>query len=107
MEGCGYRDLTPQFDELGVQIVGVSFDAPATNQTWAEREAFGFELWTDADRTLALTYGAATSAGQGSARRITVLLDEEGDLWLEYPSVSTGTHPGEVLEDVQQLLGTE
>jgi len=63
-----------------------------------------FELWTDDDRDLALTYGAATSPTQGGARRVTVLLDTDGEVWLEYPAVVAGTHPGEVLQDVQLLL---
>lgn len=82
----------------------MSFDDPETNQAWAEYHGMTFDLWTDADRSLALAYGAATTPTANSARRRTVLLDENGDLWLEYPVVFTGTHPGEVLEDVQLLL---
>lgn len=84
--------------------MGVSFDDPSTNLQWAQQEGFTFELWTDTDRTLALTYGAATSANQAYANRITVLLDADGDVQLEYlDHISVGTHPGRVLEDCQQL----
>jgi hypothetical protein len=37
---------------------------------------------------------------------MTVLLDENGDLLLEYPVSSIGTHPGEVLSDCQAIWGT-
>lgn len=86
--------------------MGVSFDEPATNLAWAQEEGFDFELWTDTDRTLALTYGAATSASQSYANRITVLLDASGDVQLQYlDHISVGTHPQRVYEDCQQLYG--
>jgi peroxiredoxin len=88
-----------------VQIIGVSFDDPATNLAWAQAEGFGYGLWSDEDRELALYYGAATSPNQAFASRVTVLLDEQGELLLEYPSVLTGTHPGEVLSDCLALWG--
>lgn len=89
-----------------MQIVGVSFDAPAKNQAWAEDEGFAFDLWSDDARVLALTYGAADSATQSAASRITVLLDPLGDLALEYTSgISVGTHPSDVLADCQVLWG--
>lgn len=86
-------------------IVGVSFDEPEVNQAWAEEEGFAFELWTDDDRTLALTYGAATRPDQAAPSRKTFILDAEGDLVLVYDSVGVSAHPQEVLEDCQLLFG--
>ena len=83
----------------------MSFDAPQKNQAWAEDEGFAFELWTDADRTLALTYDAATRADQAFAERVTKVLDADGDLVLEYEKVKVGTHPGQVLADCEKLFG--
>lgn len=106
VEGCGYRDLKPQFDALGVQIVGVGFNPPDEMQAWAEHEGFTYELWTDTDRTLALTYGAAKREEQPSPSRITMLLDAEGRLLLEYTgAIDTGTHPKDVLADCEALFG--
>ena len=106
VEGCGYRDLKAQFDALGVQIVGVGFNPPEAMQAWAEDEGFTYELWTDTDRTLALTYGAAKRPDQSSPSRITMLLDAEGRLLLEYVgAIDTGTHPNDVLTDCEALFG--
>jgi peroxiredoxin Q/BCP len=88
-----------------VQIIGVSFDTPAENQAWALDEGFEFDLWSDADRVLAMHYGAASSPTQGSASRVTRLLDEDGYVVLEYAVSSVGTHPFQVLEDVEALWG--
>lgn len=88
-----------------MQIVGVSFDDPDTNRAWADREGFGFELWTDDDKTLALYYGAASSPSAGFASRVTKILDASGTLVLEYEVSSIGTHPAQVLEDCIALFG--
>jgi peroxiredoxin Q/BCP len=88
-----------------VEIIGVSFDSPEENQSWAAGEGYQYELWTDESRTLALTYGAASSESASIASRITVLLDAEGNLALTYAVSDIGTHPALVLEDCQTLFG--
>ncbi|MCB9681890.1 MAG: peroxiredoxin [Alphaproteobacteria bacterium] len=105
-EGCGYRDLYDDFTALGVHIVGVSFDSPAENQRWAERQSFPFELWSDVDRDLALYYGAARTATQGTASRVTRVLAPDGRVLLTYDSVRVGVHPQQVLDDVTAIFGT-
>jgi len=83
----------------------VSFDTPTENEDWADDEGFLFDLWSDTYRDLALYYGAATSVTQGSASRVTKILDADGDLVLEYASISVGTHPAQVLADCEILFG--
>ncbi|MSQ02631.1 MAG: redoxin domain-containing protein [Myxococcales bacterium] len=90
---------------MGVHIVGVSFDRPSANQAWAEDQSYLFELWTDDDKTLAITYGAAADVSAIWADRLTMLLDAEGVLLVEYQQVSVGTHPAQVLEDCQAIFG--
>lgn len=106
MEGCGYRDRQTEFDALGVTIVGVGLDEPEDNLAWAEREGFLFELWTDDDRALGVTYGALTGERDGSVARVTMLLDADGALLLTYTEFADiGTHPADVLEDCEVLFG--
>ena len=89
-----------------MEIVGVGLDTPSTNQSWAEDEKFQFELWTDDDKTLGVTYGALTSTSDGSVKRVTMLLDEKGELLLEYTDhIDVGTHPDDVLSDCEILFG--
>ena len=93
---------------MGVQIVGVSTASPGDLQAWAEDEGFQYELWQDDSRgSLASRYGA-DDGWFGSYSRITVLLDAQGRLLLEYNEISDfspGAHPGEVLSDCQQIFG--
>lgn len=61
-------------------------------------------MWTDTDKTLALAYGAASSANQRTADRVSVLLDGDGTLLLEYLDVAVSNHPAEVLADCRILF---
>lgn len=85
--------------------MGVSFDPPGRNRNWAEEEGFQFELWTDDDVTLALTYGAASSDSAPYAQRVTVVLGPDGEHLLEYAVSDFGTHPAQVLDDCTALFG--
>jgi len=89
---------------LGIAIIGVGFDSPEEIAEWVEEEGFQYEMWTDTEKTLALTYGSAESSATSMPERMTFLLDEEGSLLLEYrENINFGTHPAEVLADCQQL----
>lgn len=89
-----------------MRVVGVSFAGPDVNARWTESQRFGFPIWTDQEKTLALHYGAVSSPGAAFPKRITKVLDASGTLVLEYVSdVDVGTHPEEVLEDCRVLFG--
>ncbi len=75
------------------------------NQSWAEEQGYLFDLWTDEDKTLAITYGAAADESAIWADRLTMLLDAEGVLLVEYEQVSVATHPAKVLEDCEAIFG--
>jgi len=89
---------------LGVEVVGVSFDAPATNAVFKLNEQFQFPLWSDTERALAINYGAASSKSAFIANRVTVVLDDKGRWILNYPTVNPSTHPAEVLSDLKAIL---
>src|SRR5690349_14121281 len=57
-EGCGFRDYKAELDKKGVQILGISFDAPAKNAAFVEKYHFCFPLLSDVDRKVGLAYGA-------------------------------------------------
>lgn len=81
-------------------IVGVSFGKPEKAARWVENQSYPFEVWSDTDKVLARALGA----GDGmTPKRITAVLDARGKVVLVYPEVSVGTHPGDVLADVQAL----
>lgn len=89
-----------------MRIIGVSLDAPEKNAEWRERRGYGFELWSDTLRQLALYYGAVRHAEAHTAARVTRVLDAEGGLALEYGvGLGIAAHPQQVLDDVRTLVG--
>jgi len=88
-----------------VQIIGVGFGTPSTQQSWKEQEGFQYEIWSDSDKTLAVYYGAASGKTALFPTRVTKVLDAGGNLILEYLSVSPSGHPQDVLSDCQQIFG--
>ena len=87
--------------------MGVGWNEPSENQSWAEDEDYEYEIWSDDDKTLALYYEAIKSEITPIPGRVTVILDEKGKLLLEYRAgTGDASHPQEVLEDCQALFGS-
>jgi len=99
-EGEGLRDQYASFQSKGVEILGVSFDDPATNAKFVAVEAFPYRLLSDPQRTLAVAVGAADSADQPVARRISYLVGPDGKVVRAYDSVTPASHAGQVLKDL-------
>ena len=86
----------------------MSFNGPNKNANWVENENFAYEVWSDSNKTLALYYGSVKGKLAPIPGRITVILDAEGKLILEYrEGTSSGNHPQEVLEDCQAIFGAD
>jgi peroxiredoxin len=88
-----------------VVIVGVSFSGPAFNANWVENQGYQYEIWSDDDRDLSLYYGAIASSIALFPNRVTRVLNENGELVMEYNNVNVNTSPAEVLEDCEVLFG--
>jgi len=74
--------------------------------SWAADEGFQYEVWTDDNRTLSMHYGAIDSKDAFLPDRVTMLLDGDGELVLEYvEDVAFGTHPEEVYQDCLAIFG--
>lgn len=108
MEGQGFRDRAPEFEELGAQILGISYDPPEAQRAFAEKEGFAFRLLSDVDRTVSAAYGTRRPDDHERAatpRRFTYLIDPEGRVAKAYVVRDVGGHPSEVLEDLRGLAG--
>jgi thioredoxin-dependent peroxiredoxin len=83
---------------LNAQILGISFDPVKANAAFAAKEGFPFPLLSDEKREAGLAYGACDSREARTARRISYVIDEKGEIAAAYPSVSPATHPREVMD---------
>ena len=76
---------------------------------FAEEHGFGYSLLCDVDRTVGRLYGAERGADEhypDFPKRITYLIDPNGDIAKVYEVTDPGGHPDEVLADLRALTGT-
>jgi thioredoxin-dependent peroxiredoxin len=100
LEGRGFRDHQSYFDENNIRVVGLSFDSPDDNASFASRYEFGFPLLSDSDHAVAIAYGACSGADARYPERMSFLIDERGTIERVYPQVDPRDHPAKVLADV-------
>lgn len=92
------RDRRAEFDELGVQPVGISRDSPYTHIAWTQALDLNFGLLSDfnGEAVRAFGIGFEFRGFRDVARRSAFLVDQEGvirDAWAyetgEVPDVET------------------
>ncbi|MFN9304567.1 MAG: redoxin domain-containing protein [Planctomycetota bacterium] len=96
-QGCGLRDAFADFIDRGCVVLGVSFDAAAANDAFAQKHGFPFPLLCDGDRKLALAYGAAETAEAKVARRVAALIGPDGKVVQYWSKVDPATFAAQVL----------
>lgn len=103
-EGCALRDSYADFQKLGVEVLGASFDDPKDNAEFVASQRFPFLLLSDSTKELAVAVGAADSPSRLWARRISYLVGSDGKVLAAYRDVDPATHAQQVLADIEKLL---
>ena len=80
--------------------VGITFSAPEDLKKWADETGLATPLLCDADRSVAMAYGAADSADQERPKRVSVLIGPDGRVVKTYPEPDAAAHADEVLNDL-------
>ena len=81
-------------------LLGVSFDTPAENKAFKDKNSFPFALLSDADRSLAIAYGAADDKNAKYARRVACVIGPDGKVVKWYARVDAKSFPETVLADL-------
>ena len=85
----------------------MGFGPTPVNADWVLKEGYQYEVWNDLNKTLALHYGAISSAFEFFPQRITRLLDADGTVIVEYNNVQVDGHPEQVLDDCKAIFGEQ
>jgi peroxiredoxin Q/BCP len=101
-EACGFRDAMTQLRKSGVTVLGVSKDSLASHARFREKYALPFDLLTDADNTVAKSFGAYGKKklyGKDvlGTIRSTFLIGADGKIERVWSPVKVDGHVGEVL----------
>jgi peroxiredoxin len=88
-------------------VLGISFDPPAANKRFADKQNFAFPLLSDIDHSVGNAYGVMRPPGYKWAdlpRRITFLIDPERVIRRVYDVADVAHHADEVLADLRELV---
>ena len=110
MQSRRFQTLLPQFEQLGVRLVGVSVDTEEEQRTFRNLCSVSFPLVSDSGYAISRTYGVLeTVEHEGRlvtfARRETFLVDPQGRIAHHWTQVDPNAHAQEVLDYVQSALG--
>ncbi len=103
-EACGFRDLKPQLDGLGVVLLGVSKDSLKAHDKFIADFGLPFTLLSDPDGAMMTAYGAFGEKVMYGKKtvgviRSTVVVGPDGVVVKHWPKVAKAeAHPAQVLE---------
>mgnify|MGYP000007956000 CR=1 FL=1 len=101
-EACAFRDNFPNFQKIGVDVLGVSVDSDTKHMKFAEKHRLPFRLVSDEEKTVVNAYGVwGKKKFMGKeymgTSRVTYLIDEQGMIEKVWPKVSPAAHAEEIL----------
>ncbi len=100
-EACGIRDNLPKFKEMSAVVLGISGDTVDSHKQFAQKYGLPFTLLADPEKQVIEAYGAKSE--NGTARRVSYLINPEGVIAKAYDNVIPEKHAEEVLEDLTSV----
>ena len=81
-------------------VLGITFSALDALKQWRDEVGPMGELLSDADRAVAMAYGAADDRQAQKASRVSVLVGADGKVVKTYTPADAAAHAAEVLADL-------
>lgn len=109
LEARTFSSLLSEFEQRGVQIIGVSRDSSASHCSFISKQELTIGLITDAELTLHRQFAARGEKKnygkiyEGTIRS-TFLLDSKGQILKERRNVKATGHAERVLKEIQSIL---
>ena len=95
--------MLPEFESLGVKVVGTSVDTVAKLSKFRDKYDLRFPLISDEGRTIGAAFGTLKGDMTSTHERDTVLVDTGGNVLLAYQRVGARGHAATVLSDARRL----
>lgn len=107
-EGQAFRDHYSEFKAFNTEILGVSRDSLKMHEGFKCKQAFPFELISDADEALCQLFDVIKMKNMygktvRGIERSTFLIDEQGVLVHEWRKVQVKEHVSQVLERIRAM----
>ena len=107
-EGTQFRDLYPQFRNLGCGVYGISRDSLKSHENFKAKHGFPFDLLSDAEEKLCQQFGVIKMKNMYGRQvrgieRSTFVLDRDRVIRREWRGVKVPGHVQEVLDFAKTL----
>jgi peroxiredoxin Q/BCP len=107
-EGQQFRDLYPEFQSLGCEIVGISRDSLKSHESFKAALDLPFDLLSDAEAVACALFGVIKTKNMYGKRvrgieRSTFVIDPRGVVRREWRGVKVPGHAQEVLDFIKTL----
>jgi peroxiredoxin Q/BCP len=107
-EACGFRDGLTKFRRLGAEVIGVSFDSPASHTKFRAKYKLPFTLLSDEEKKVAEADGVYVEKSMYGRKVMGIRRSPscwpDGRIAAIFPKVKTGEHAAEVLEALKEIL---
>ena len=101
-EACSFRDNYKAYEEKGAVVVGVSLDSVESHEKFSKHYNLPFTLLSDNRKEVAKAYGVLGTGGF-LAKRVTFIIDKNGNIAGIFSKVDVKKHSQEVLEALDKL----
>ena len=98
-QACGFRDESDNYKELGIVVLGISFDSKNSLKAFKEKYRIPFNFLSDYEKNIGKKYGVSRFF---FASRKTFLIDENGILIHIIDEVNLNTHPMDIIKIFEQ-----
>jgi peroxiredoxin Q/BCP len=107
-EACGFQEALPEFQKLGIEVIGVSPDKLPAIEKFAAKYNLTFPLASDADHAVATAYGVWVEKSMYGKTymgidRSTFLIDRDGKIAKAWRGVKVPGHVAAVAEAAKAL----
>ena len=96
-QACSFRDAQSEYINKGIVVLGVSADDEAGHQAFTQKYSLNFPLLADTNKSIITAYDVD---GGGYAKRVTYIIDGDGEIIDVDASVNTSTHASDVLAKI-------
>jgi thioredoxin-dependent peroxiredoxin len=93
-QACSFRDAEADYSGKDIKVLGVSMDDATSHMAFKEKYSLPFTLVVDKDGAITKAYDVD---GGGYAKRVTYIIDGEGQIAEVMDSVQTATPAADVL----------
>lgn len=108
-EACAITEVYEEFSQLGVMVIGVSKDSPASHKKFAQKYNLPFTLLSDVETTMIQAYGALKEKNMfgkkvSGTARVSYIVNPTGNIAKVYAKVTPAEHAVQILTDLKELL---